>query len=162
MGGGARRLRDAASSGELARVGWLLSRGHSPDRVNSRGTSALHCAAINGHLDVVKVLLEAGAGSHLRRWINKLDPAATQTALMDACNMFWYRMAAVERLTAACSNPFFIAKTQLPESTHASEQGRFYFRQLSVHVLFGLRHWFRLQRHKSHDASKWGDVIGVE
>lgn len=58
----------AARSGNLYRVKQLLSQGHDPDAGNT-ATTPLHEAVENGHLDIVKVLVKAGAD------INKTDRA---------------------------------------------------------------------------------------
>jgi ankyrin repeat protein len=72
-------LLNAAESGDLARVRKLLA-GAGKSRVDNRGprkTTALQVAAIGGHVEIVRALLEAGANPDLQ-------DADSQTALMHA------------------------------------------------------------------------------
>ena len=50
-----------AGDGELSEVRRLLSLGVNPNAIDDDGETALHIAAINGHVEVVKMLLAAGA-----------------------------------------------------------------------------------------------------
>lgn len=50
-----------ASLGELKEVEKLLSEGTDPNTADEEGYSALHAAAENGNLDIVKLLVEKGA-----------------------------------------------------------------------------------------------------
>ncbi|MCD0451918.1 ankyrin repeat domain-containing protein [Actinocorallia sp. API 0066] len=54
-------LVDAARAGKLDRVSELLAEGVPPDLPDSEGTTALYAAAVAGHGEAVRALLEAGA-----------------------------------------------------------------------------------------------------
>ena len=54
----------AAEAGKLDQVKQALAKGASPDAIGAN-SGALHCAAANGHHEVVKTLLEAGANPNL-------------------------------------------------------------------------------------------------
>jgi uncharacterized protein len=56
----------AAQAGDSAQVRSLIAAGANPNELNEAGEGALHLAALNGHLDVVNILLEAGADANLR------------------------------------------------------------------------------------------------
>ncbi|MEZ4321132.1 MAG: ankyrin repeat domain-containing protein [Myxococcota bacterium] len=55
-----------AREGDLGRVKQLLADGVSPTRVGPRGFTPLQQAALGGHVDVLRTLLEAGADLHDR------------------------------------------------------------------------------------------------
>jgi ankyrin repeat protein len=55
----------------------LLDAGAAPDAQNKQGSTALHLAAINGHVGVVKVLLAKGANAAVP---NKEGKAAAELA----------------------------------------------------------------------------------
>ena len=63
-----KKLYDASVAGDVTRVTQLLKEGAQPDRYRGqyRGT-ALYRAASNGHNDIAKILIEAGAD------VNKQD-----------------------------------------------------------------------------------------
>ena len=52
-----------SSLGRTEIVKELLAKGESPNSVDDQGWSALHAAAENGHLEIVKLLLSAGANT---------------------------------------------------------------------------------------------------
>jgi ankyrin repeat protein len=55
-------LLEAARKGDVAEVRGLLARGADPNaRELLSGYTALHFAAVGGHLDVVRLLVESGA-----------------------------------------------------------------------------------------------------
>lgn len=53
-----------ASLGELEQVKQLLRAGSDPNQTDDEGYSALHAAAENNYLDIVKLLIEKGADVH--------------------------------------------------------------------------------------------------
>ncbi len=53
-----------ASLGRTETVKQLLANGESPNSVDEEGWSALQAAAENGHLEIVKILVGAGANIH--------------------------------------------------------------------------------------------------
>lgn len=59
--GGGETLRAAASHGDVAVVGELLAQGVDVDDASEYGATALVLAALNGHAEVVRALLDAGA-----------------------------------------------------------------------------------------------------
>ena len=54
-------LHFAAQDGDLARVRQLLAEGRSPHAFDVISHTPLHYAAASGHIDIMRVLLEAGA-----------------------------------------------------------------------------------------------------
>lgn len=58
---GGEALRAAASHGDVAVVGELLAQGVDVDDASEYGATALVLAALNGHPEVVRALLDAGA-----------------------------------------------------------------------------------------------------
>src|SRR5690606_29780241 len=58
---GTAALHWAARYGDLETVDWLLARGADPDLANDYGARPLAIAIENGHLDLARHLLEAGA-----------------------------------------------------------------------------------------------------
>jgi ankyrin repeat protein len=65
--GGALHL--LAKRGDVAAVTWLLARGANPDAMWAHwdaDVTPLHLASMAGHLDVAKVLLDAGASARIR------------------------------------------------------------------------------------------------
>ena len=61
-------LIHASAHGDFKEVKQLLETGVSPNETNEGGWAALMAAANNGHADVVKVLLEAGATPSGTAW----------------------------------------------------------------------------------------------
>ena len=59
-------LFEAASSGHVALVGWLLSHGADPNIPENNGITPLMDAASGGDIAVMRVLLEHGARADLR------------------------------------------------------------------------------------------------
>ena len=57
-GGSGTLLTEAALHGSHACVSALLKAGAAVDRIDGRGTTALMCAAMKGHVQVVRVLLK--------------------------------------------------------------------------------------------------------
>ena len=49
-------------------------------KANDHGDTALHLASKNGHIEVVRALLEAGAGADVRRFND-----GCHTPISDAC-----------------------------------------------------------------------------
>ncbi|XP_045774652.1 uncharacterized protein LOC123873705 [Maniola jurtina] len=76
MGGGA--LLEAAARGDAGRVASLIRAGAPVDATDENGCSALQRAAADGHVDVVRVLLEQGADP------NKQDLVHGNTAAHEA------------------------------------------------------------------------------
>jgi hypothetical protein len=62
---GGEALRAAASSGDVGAVGELLAQRVDVDDANEYGATALILAALNGHAEVVRALLDAGADPDL-------------------------------------------------------------------------------------------------
>ena len=50
-------LRAAARSGDVAEVRRLVAAGADKDAKDANGATALHCAADNGHVEVIKLLV---------------------------------------------------------------------------------------------------------
>ena len=69
-------LFKAAMSGNLTKVSRLLNIGANPDARGSRGTTAVAIAAKWNHVDVLDLLLEAGADMYLEKWFSPLEVAA--------------------------------------------------------------------------------------
>lgn len=59
--GAVSELFHVAGSGDLAQVISLLERPLDPNACNDRGKSALHVAALSGHADIARCLLQSGA-----------------------------------------------------------------------------------------------------
>jgi len=53
-------------SGDSAQVRNLLAAGANPNQLDEAGDTALHVAALQGHLDVVNALLEGGADANAK------------------------------------------------------------------------------------------------
>lgn len=76
-------LWNAAERGDLATVAWLLSAGANPHLQNSGGT-AIHSAVCSNKIEVVRLLLEAGADINAQDgdkwtclwWVRSLEMAA--------------------------------------------------------------------------------------
>ena len=71
-------LLDAAAYAQMARLEKLLKNGVNLDYTNKDGLASIHLAIQNGHIDVVRTLLEAGANP------GKQASKKTKTALMIA------------------------------------------------------------------------------
>jgi len=76
-------LRNAAGKGDMAAVSYLLSAGANPHLQNSNG-SAIHSAVCSNKIEVVRLLLEAGADINAQDgdkwtclwWVRSLEMAA--------------------------------------------------------------------------------------
>ncbi|TRZ49354.1 ankyrin repeat domain-containing protein [bacterium] len=69
----------ASNEGNISLLGLLLNRGADPNLRNRRGSSALLLAAITGHLDVVRLLLDSGADLHFKtQGVSALSAAAAE------------------------------------------------------------------------------------
>lgn len=55
-----------SSLGDLKQVEHLLDQGIDPNQTDEDGYSALHAAAENNHLEVVKLLISRGANTHYK------------------------------------------------------------------------------------------------
>merc|ERR1711915_1162259 len=59
-------LWEGARKGDISKVREALEEGADVNsRVNSKGSTSLHLASAEGHVEVVKILLEGGADSNL-------------------------------------------------------------------------------------------------
>lgn len=56
-----RRLSEATSAGDTARVKAVLRAGADPERENGDGTTPLYLASVQGEAEVARLLLQAGA-----------------------------------------------------------------------------------------------------
>ncbi|HTG94749.1 MAG TPA: ankyrin repeat domain-containing protein [Pyrinomonadaceae bacterium] len=65
------QLHFAAGYGDIEKVSQLLKDGYQPDLFDEIGKTPLHYASENGHLDVMRLLLQAGAdvNANDERWI---------------------------------------------------------------------------------------------
>jgi ankyrin repeat protein len=54
----AMNLREAAMDGNVAEVRRLVAAGADVNELNELGVTALHCAAVEGHVETVKVLAQ--------------------------------------------------------------------------------------------------------
>lgn len=68
-------LNEAAAAGRASVVDACIAAGFDVDRVNDRGATALHEAAINGYREIVRSLLRAGADHRVK------DPHHHSTAM---------------------------------------------------------------------------------
>ena len=59
-------LIDAANRGDAAAVRQLLAAGADPAARGAHGETALHLAAVGGSVEIVRCLLDAGAGIDAR------------------------------------------------------------------------------------------------
>ncbi len=64
-----------SSLGRVSQVKAILDSGEDSNILDSDGYSALHAAAENGHLDVVKLLIEHGADIHYKSEYTALELA---------------------------------------------------------------------------------------
>ena len=64
-----------SSLGRVSQVKAILDSGEDPNILDSDAYSALHAAAENGHLDVVKLLIEHGADIHYKSEYTALELA---------------------------------------------------------------------------------------
>jgi len=73
-------LLEAVSKGDTLQVDKVLSQGQCPNTLAFGGETVLFAAARNGHLDVARSLLGAGANLHrqIRRWFTPLYIASWQ------------------------------------------------------------------------------------
>ncbi len=98
-------LMDASLGGSLAAVKYLVSAGVSLDGISFRGRTALSYAAVEGHADVVRFLLESGADPNTR--MNALGAAVFEmrgeTALMQAARAG--KLESVKALLAKGADP---------------------------------------------------------
>jgi len=67
-------LLDAAKEGDAAAVRTLLTQGADPNFARGDGLAALHMAADEGHVEVVRLLIAAGAGVDARTRIGGYTP----------------------------------------------------------------------------------------
>lgn len=75
---GRTELTDACAEGDIQRVKWLLEENPQDlDVADAAGNTPLQCASLDGHVELVKLLLEAGCNIHC---INK----AKESPLLDA------------------------------------------------------------------------------
>uniref|UniRef100_UPI00358FA41B ankyrin repeat domain-containing protein 54 n=1 Tax=Myxine glutinosa TaxID=7769 RepID=UPI00358FA41B len=94
---GQRRLRDAASAGDAARVRSLLDEhGAEPGAADSKGRTALHFAACAGDEATVRLLVERGADA------NRRDSLGNTPLHLAACS---HRSAVVTALLRAGARP---------------------------------------------------------
>ncbi len=85
-------LMEAAKAGNLCKVEGLLAKGAKADEVDKEYTSALNEAASNGHLEVVKKLIESGA-AHMRVYDRKGYGAISYAAIRGDIAMADYLVA---------------------------------------------------------------------
>ena len=93
------RLSRAAATGDVEKVRGLLKRGASVSDKDPLGFTALMFAAAAGHLDVVKVLLGAGADPNAAGGIAHVGHWSVLTMAMNRCNGNWEEV--VDTLIAA-------------------------------------------------------------
>ncbi len=65
----------AASLGDIEQVEQLLSQGIDANQMDEEGYSALHAAAENDHLEIVKLLVSQGADVHYKAQFTALELA---------------------------------------------------------------------------------------
>jgi uncharacterized protein len=65
----------AASLGDIEQVEQLLSQGIDANQMDEDGYSALHAAAENDHLEIVKLLVSQGADVHYKAQYTALELA---------------------------------------------------------------------------------------
>lgn len=89
---GCTELMTAAELGDLKRVRELLASGAQVDVQIAPSVTALGLAAIEGHLEVVKVLLAAGSNPNIIGLSHHSGPFATWMAAMNRCNKDWFEI----------------------------------------------------------------------
>ena len=78
--GGPTDIWRASEMGDVAAVRRLLNKGASPNALTDRKKTPLHYACVGGNLEIVEILIKAGADKRLQ---DKFDKAP-----LDYCKMF--------------------------------------------------------------------------
>jgi ankyrin repeat protein len=108
-------LHYVAGEGDLLRVGELLERGCPVDGFDDLGKTPLHYAAENEHLDVIRLLLKAGAD------VNANDTSVVgNTPLGDVAGSCSYEVAKI--LVEAGADPTIPGWMQLTALHHADRR----------------------------------------
>ena len=67
-----RNFIEAAATGNINEIAYLISKGEDVDVCDRSGRTALHLASAEGHLDVVKLLIASGCSLNIKdRWGNE-------------------------------------------------------------------------------------------
>ena len=61
MAGGGQQILEASERGDTGEVERLIREGEDVNRKDENGSSLIHWAAWNGHIDTVELLLDRGA-----------------------------------------------------------------------------------------------------
>ncbi|KAL8858999.1 MAG: hypothetical protein Q9178_004480 [Gyalolechia marmorata] len=122
-------LASAAAFGLTNIVRYLLEQGHDVDAADVQGATALHWAAENGHVEVMRILMLAGANIHKVDQRSPLCSVASR-GLDEAVELLLDAGASIERESVTGQSVLSVAT----ERGHISTVGLLLNRGADIHV----------------------------